>query len=202
MSLQIFVGADLKADLYVQALATGQGLILLGETVIGDSPLRYYVYDPTSSVTDDGENFIKPTGIVGNGRFIKQNSALWKADWTQSNSTSPDYIQNKPTLATVATTGAYSDLSGKPTSAKKQEAFSGTTNSSGNYTVTFGTSYSVAPNIQGNIIGGSNTNIIKITSITTTGFTVNVVNRTDTLGLLPSYANVNGAAVDVIVTEK
>lgn len=85
---------------------------------------------------------------------------------------------------------------------KKQETFSGTTNSSGNYTVTFGAAYSVAPNIQANIIGGTNTNLIKITSVSTTGFTVNVVNRTDVVGLLPSYANVNGAAVDVLITEK
>ena len=37
-----------------------------------------------------------------------------QADWTESDSSSDAYIQNKPTLATVATTGAYSDLSGTP----------------------------------------------------------------------------------------
>lgn len=87
-------------------------------------------------------------------------------------------------------------------SSKRQESYSGTTNASGNYVVTFITSYSLAPNIQANIIGGSNTNLIKIVSVSTTGFTVNVVNRTDVLGLLPTYSNVTSAAIDVLITEK
>lgn len=37
-----------------------------------------------------------------------------QADWTEADSSAVDYIKNKPTLATVATTGAYSDLSGAP----------------------------------------------------------------------------------------
>jgi hypothetical protein len=85
---------------------------------------------------------------------------------------------------------------------KRQETYSGSTNGSGVYTVTFGTSYSVAPNIQASIVGGSNTNILKVTSVSTTGFTITVVNRTDVLGLLPTYSNVSGALVDVLVTEK
>ncbi len=108
-------------------------------------------------------------------------AAQVNSDWTSGSGVSQ--ILNKPTL-------------------KRQETYSGTTNASGNYVITFGTSYSVAPNIQANIIGGSNTNIIKIVSVSTTGVTVNVVNRTDTLGLLPSYSNVNGASVDIVITEK
>ena len=38
-----------------------------------------------------------------------------QSDWTQTDSSAVDYIKNKPTLATVATSGAYSDLSGTPT---------------------------------------------------------------------------------------
>lgn len=86
-------------------------------------------------------------------------------------------------------------------SIKKVETFAGTTNSSGNYTISFGTAYAATPNIQANLIGGTNTNLIKITSVSTTGFTVNVVNRTDVVGLLPSYANVNGASVQALITE-
>ena len=37
-----------------------------------------------------------------------------QADWTESDNTDPSYIQNKPTLATVATSGSYNDLSNKP----------------------------------------------------------------------------------------
>ena len=36
------------------------------------------------------------------------------ANWTEENSSSPQYIMNKPTLATVATSGNYNDLSNKP----------------------------------------------------------------------------------------
>lgn len=42
-------------------------------------------------------------------------SAQVQSDYTQVNTGAVDYIKNKPALSTVATTGAYSDLSGKPT---------------------------------------------------------------------------------------
>ena len=38
-----------------------------------------------------------------------------QADWTETDPDNPSYIQNKPNLATVATSGSYNDLSGKPT---------------------------------------------------------------------------------------
>ena len=38
-----------------------------------------------------------------------------QANWTQTTTTADDYIKNKPTLATVATSGSYNDLSNKPT---------------------------------------------------------------------------------------
>lgn len=38
-----------------------------------------------------------------------------QADWTEADNTDPSYIQNKPTLATVATSGSYNDLSDQPT---------------------------------------------------------------------------------------
>lgn len=38
-----------------------------------------------------------------------------QADWSVSDSSSDAYIQNKPNLATVATSGLYSDLTGTPT---------------------------------------------------------------------------------------
>ena len=37
-----------------------------------------------------------------------------QSDWDQTTTTADDYIKNKPQLATVATSGAYSDLSGTP----------------------------------------------------------------------------------------
>ncbi len=38
-----------------------------------------------------------------------------QADWSETTTSSDAYIKNKPTLATVATSGAYSDLTGTPT---------------------------------------------------------------------------------------
>ena len=35
-------------------------------------------------------------------------------NWTQTNTSADDYIKNKPTLATVATSGSYNDLEDKP----------------------------------------------------------------------------------------
>lgn len=37
-----------------------------------------------------------------------------QADWTETDPGNPSYIQNKPNLATVATSGSYDDLSNKP----------------------------------------------------------------------------------------
>ena len=48
------------------------------------------------------------TGRGGGGTQVQ-------ADWSQTDSEQPDYIKNKPELATVATTGDYDDLTNKPT---------------------------------------------------------------------------------------
>jgi hypothetical protein len=42
-------------------------------------------------------------------------AAQIQSDWTQTNNVSLDYIKNKPTFATVATSGSYTDLSNTPT---------------------------------------------------------------------------------------
>lgn len=284
-----------QANLYNYVITDEAVVACFGNPNWGDTPPKYYYYNVSSTATDDGENVIKPTSVMGAGRYIKILPSQAVADWNQSDSAAMDYIKNKPTIpantsdltndsgfisslssgdvntalgytpynGSTNTLGFLDSLVSKSTSdlaegsnlyytssrfntafsakstsdlaegsneyfttsrarasvsagngisynsstgvisfSKRKETYSGTTDSSGNYTVTFGTSYSVAPNIQANIIGGSNTNIIKITSITTTGFTVNVVNRTDALGLLPTYSNVNGANVDCLIHEK
>lgn len=94
------------------------------------------------------------------------------------------------------------------TAGKRQEKYSGTTDGSGTYTVVFGTPYSVVPNIQANIVNQSNTNQnLRVTSVSTTGFTVNAFQRNSVnlLGidvLLSATVNVSGASVDVIINEK
>lgn len=51
----------------------------------------------------------KLAGIEGGAQANVQS------DWDQSDNTADDYIKNKPNLATVATSGDYSDLLNKPT---------------------------------------------------------------------------------------
>lgn len=203
--------AGITSDLVNFESAQNEVLYLVtGTSTIGDNGVKFYYYNSISSVTVDGDNVLDATGM-GEGRYLKV-----KYDYSQ--------IYNNPSLATVSTTGSYNDLTSKPTiptisgatgtfgavstsnglvtSGKRLETYSGTTNSSGLYTVTYGTAYSVVPNVQFQINGGSNKQTILLTSSTTTGFTVYVQLRADILGLLPTYSNVSGQVVDILVTEK
>lgn len=59
------------------------------------------------------------------GQVLKYNGSRWvnseesaggvQSNWSETDRTSLAYILNKPTLATVATSGSYADLSNKPT---------------------------------------------------------------------------------------
>ena len=80
---------------------------------------------------------------------------------------------------------------------KRRDTYTGTTAATGLVTITFTTPFTAIPNIQATQIGGSNTNILKVTAVTTTNVTVQVVNRVNV-----SYTNVTGAIVDIIATEK
>lgn len=85
---------------------------------------------------------------------------------------------------------------------KRIETYQGTTDAAGNFSVTYTTSFPVTPHVDPELFGATDTQAIRITASTTTGFTVNVRNRTDVLGLLPSYSNVPGASVSVLVIER
>lgn len=116
-------------------------------------------------------------------------------------------VTSKPTFATVATSGSYNDLTDKPT-LKRIESYSGSTDGSGAYTVTFSTSYTVAPNVQASIPNQSATNqFVRVSSVSATGFTINVfarnsINLLGTDVLLFTTTNVSSATVDVLVVEK
>jgi hypothetical protein len=66
--------------------------------------------------------FICPSDLVISSRSASTVPSGWKitradavqGDWDESDSTEASFIQNKPTLATVATSGSYNDLSNKP----------------------------------------------------------------------------------------
>lgn len=53
--------------------------------------------------------------IDGTNYAVQSGSANVQSDWNQTDTTADDYIKNKPSLATVATSGSYNDLSNKPT---------------------------------------------------------------------------------------
>lgn len=52
--------------------------------------------------------------LTSNGEWSEFVVELPQSDWKQEDSEQPDYIKNKPELATVATTGSYNDLKDKP----------------------------------------------------------------------------------------
>lgn len=109
-------------------------------------------------------------------------------------------ITGKPNFSTVATTGSYNDLLDKPSfTTKRIETYSGITNASGIYTVVFSTPYTVAPNIQANLIGGSALSGIIITSISTTGFTITAYTRS-TVSSLPIVGTLTAALIGTATT--
>lgn len=60
---------------------------------------------------------INNQSLLGSGNITIQGGggSAVQSDWNQSDSTADDYIKNKPSLADVATSGSYNDLSNKPT---------------------------------------------------------------------------------------
>lgn len=83
---------------------------------------------------------------------------------------------------------------------------SGVTNASGVFAYTFPNPYTVPPNIQANVLNGTD-RYNMVTTVTTSGFTVKVTVRSAVtlLGaevLLAATTNVVGAPVDVLLTAK
>ena len=59
---------------------------------------------------------INNQSLLGSGNIdIQGGGSQVQANWTETDTSSPAYIKNKPNLATVATSGSYNDLSNKPT---------------------------------------------------------------------------------------
>ena len=101
-----------KPDLSVYALSSSLKTVATSGSYndLTDKPTI-----PTIPVTDvkvDNSSVVDANGVaqITLPTFTQVNS-----NWTETNSSSPAYIQNKPNLATVATSGSYTDLSNKPT---------------------------------------------------------------------------------------
>jgi len=86
---------------------------------------------------------------------------------------------------------------------KRQIPMTATTNSLGIVTFTFA-AFPVVPNIQytGGFGTGNKETIIPAAAPTTTSCSYKVELRSDVLGLLPTYSNVNGREVNILVSEK
>lgn len=66
---------------------------------------------PVQDVTVDGTSVVNAQGVA---EITTPTYTQAQADWTQADTTDPSYIQHKPNLAAVATSGSYSDLSNTP----------------------------------------------------------------------------------------
>lgn len=154
----------------------------------------------------------KPSFFSGNYNDLVNKPTLFDGDYFS--------LTNRPSLFS----GAYADLTGKPSlfsgsytdltnkpAIKRQELYSGITNASGIYAVTFTESYSIAPNIQVTAKGLTSLQFINDVQVTTTGFSVHAYSRS-VVSSLPiiggvdllsgSITNLLGLNIDVIVTEK
>lgn len=194
MAIRPDVFADVKQDLYDTIPGDGAGAILVGSTSPLDINPTFWRYDANSSAIDNYANgVIQPTLQTGNGRWIRFNPNQVQADWAQSNVNSLDYIK------------------GKPATAKRQITYLGTTSGTapndGIFSVTYSPSFSATPDVQPQLVAGTPSQVVRIISSTTTGFSVQVTNRASTtlLGLellLAATTNVNNASVSVLVTER
>lgn len=71
-----------------------------------------FVSDANYVHTDNNFTASEKTKLAGIASGAEANV---QANWSQTNTSADDFIKNKPSLATVATSGSYNDLSNKPT---------------------------------------------------------------------------------------
>lgn len=107
-------------------------------------------------------------------------------------------------LSGYATTGA---LTSATTGLRKVETFLGTTDASGNFTITFANTYTTTPDVQPQIIGGTFNQSVRVVSVSNTGCVVqaaqrNLVTLLSVEVLLGATVNLVGASVTVQVTPR
>lgn len=73
MSIRVYNGAEVKADLYNRITTDGELELLLGDTAINDIPYSIWQYDINSSATDNFTGgVIRPTLQTGDGRWLRR----------------------------------------------------------------------------------------------------------------------------------
>lgn len=112
------------------------------------------IYEPLFSKNSGfNKNFGNTSGTVTEGNDTRVNNGQTAFSW--GNHALAGYLTNS--------------------SLKIPKVFSAVSNSTGDISISFGTTYSVVPNVQANIIGGLSNQLITITNITTTGCTMKVL---------------------------
>lgn len=169
----------------------------------------------------------KPALFSGSYTDLTSKPSLFDGTWTSLTGKPTTFapsahnqawstITSTPTtLAGYGITDAYplaSNPSGYLTSVslaglRKTETFLGTTDASGNYTITFANTYSTAPDVQPQIIGGTFNQSVRVVSVSTTGCVVqaaqrNLVTLLSIEVLLGATVNLVGASVTVQVTAR
>lgn len=126
--------------------------------------------------------------------------SLWW--WNSAGSGTDNFTGGVVKPTNTVGNGRWERLLSWPPTERRSETYSGTTSGAGVYTVTFGTAYATAPDVQPQLINPTDNQFVRVTAVSTTGFTVNARSRTDVVGLLPAFANLNGATVSVLVTAR
>lgn len=109
-------------DEYINTDGTTQGWEKIGDTTVDLS--NYYTISQVDTLLSNKVDKVSGKGLSTNDFTTTLKNKLdgiasgaevnVQANWTQTTTTADDYIKNKPTLATVATSGSYNDLSNKP----------------------------------------------------------------------------------------
>ena len=98
-----------------KATASALGGIKIGTNLSIDSNGVVSATDTKySNATTSTDGLMSKTDKVKLNGIATGAEVNVQANWTQTNTTADDYIKNKPTLANVATSGSYNDLSNKP----------------------------------------------------------------------------------------
>lgn len=110
-------------DEYINLTGTSAGWEKIGDTEIDLSD--YYNKTETDTLLSGKVDKVNGKGLSTNDYTDAEKTKLAgieagaevnvQADWNEADNTKDDYIKNKPNLATVATSGSYTDLSNTPT---------------------------------------------------------------------------------------
>jgi len=150
----------------------------------------------------DSDSFIRPFGLAMKYPQCAPTTDLPLVGW---NSASGD-LQVMPSFNTKfsakfnGTTSQYVRGDGSFATYKAGVPYTGTTNGSGVYTVTYATAYATKPNVQAIFETTDPRDVVMLTASSTTGFTLQVQRRVDVAGVLPTYLNRSGVTVNALVT--